>query len=75
MLMAKKSKKTKKVEEVKGCLCFRGKGFPTFATLLLVVGVLWLLGELGVFKAEIPWWPVVLIVVAVGWIVDHFLKK
>jgi hypothetical protein len=42
------------------------KGFPTFATLLFIIGVLWLLTELKLIKFEIPWWPVVLIVVAIG---------
>ena len=51
------------------------KGFPTFAVLLLVLGILWLLSDLNVIVVNIPWWPVILIVIASGWIIDHFLKK
>ncbi len=46
-------------------ICSSGN-FPTFAFLLLVIGVLWLLAELNVITVAIPWWPVILIVVALG---------
>lgn len=52
----------------------RKKGFPTFATLVLVVGVLWLLSELQILTVTIPWFPVIMIIVAIGWIVDHYSK-
>ncbi len=56
--------------------CWGGKkGFPTFAVLLLVVGIIWLLSEIGVIAIGIPWWPVILIVVALGWVIDHYAKK
>jgi hypothetical protein len=45
--------------------------FPTFAVVLLVIGVLWLLSELGVMTIQIPWVPVVLIVVAIGMIINR----
>ena len=51
------------------------KGFPTFAILLLVIGILWLLSELGVIGVAIPWWPVILIVIALGWLLDSCCKK
>jgi len=59
----------------KHCCMFGGKGFPTFAFLLLAIGVLWLLSSMGIMTVSIPWWPVVLIVVALGWIIDHYHKK
>ena len=50
------------------------KGFPTFAILVLVLGVLWLLSELQILTVDIPWFPVIMIIVAIGWIADHYLK-
>jgi hypothetical protein len=44
------------------------KKFPTFPVILLVVGILWLLVELGLITIRIPWIPIVLIIVAAGWI-------
>ena len=52
----------------------RKKGFPTFAVLLLVVGILWLLSELKVIVVDIPWWPIVLIVFALGWVFDYYKR-
>jgi len=46
------------------------KKFPTFAWILLVVGVLWLLGDLGLIGIDIPWVPVIVIVIAIGLIVN-----
>jgi hypothetical protein len=50
------------------------KGFPTFATIVLAVGVLWLLNSLGFIKGDIPWWPIVVIIVAFGWIISFYNK-
>ncbi len=47
------------------------KGFPTFATLLFIVGILWLLAELNILKFDVPWWPVILIVVAIGLLINR----
>lgn len=52
-----------------------GRGFPTLATIILVIGILWLLNELNVLTIDIPWWPVILIVVAIGWIVNFYSRK
>ena len=57
--------------------CFGGrgsKGFPTLAVILLAVGVLWLLGDLNIIPT-VSWWPVILIIVALGWIIDHYKKR
>ena len=50
----------------KGKIC-AGK-FPTVAVILLVVGIVWLLSDLGVITVSIPWWPVILIIIAISWI-------
>ncbi|MDP7520824.1 MAG: hypothetical protein QF567_01165 [Candidatus Pacearchaeota archaeon] len=44
------------------------KRFPTFAWFLLIVGVLWLLTDLNVITIDIPWIPIIVIVIAIGWI-------
>ena len=51
------------------------KKFPTFSALLLVVGVIWLLSELGVISIiRIPWIPVVLIIIAISMLYNHYRK-
>ena len=51
------------------------QGFPTFAFIVLVLGILWVLSGFGVITAEIPWLPIILVVVAIGWIINHYTKK
>lgn len=48
------------------------KKFPTFAVILLVLGVVWLFSSLGYIAVNIPWIPVILIIVAIGWIVNKY---
>jgi len=48
--------------------------FPTFAVILLVVGIVWLLSELRYITIDIPWIPVVLIIVAIGMIFNKFAR-
>ncbi len=64
-------------KEKRSLCCWSGgnKGFPTFAVILLVVGLLWLLTDIGYISSNIPWFPVILIIVAIGWIVDNKNKK
>jgi len=50
------------------------KGFPTFAIIVLVIGILWALSDLKYITVDIPWLPVILIIVAVGWIINSFKK-
>lgn len=50
-------------------------GFPIFAAILFVVGVIWLLNDLNVFSVEIPWVPIVLIIVALGIFVNKWGRK
>ncbi len=49
-------------------------GFPTFAVILLVVGIVWFLNELNLIVVNVPWIPTVLIIVAIGMIYNR-LKK
>jgi hypothetical protein len=46
--------------------------FPTFAVILLVVGLIWLLNELEVISINIPWIPAVLVIVAIGMILNRY---
>jgi multisubunit Na+/H+ antiporter MnhG subunit len=48
--------------------------FPTLAIILLVVAVVWLFNELNYFSIDIPWIPVVLIIIAIGMIVNRYSK-
>jgi len=46
--------------------------FPTFAVILLVVGLIWLLNELEVISINIHWIPAVLVIVAIGMILNRY---
>lgn len=49
--------------------------FPTFATILLVLGIVWLLNEINILTINIPWIPVVLIIIALGMIINRFVSE
>ncbi|MEK6860039.1 MAG: hypothetical protein AABX54_04465 [Nanoarchaeota archaeon] len=46
--------------------------FPTLAVILLVLAVLWLLNDMGYWIVNIPWIPLVLIIVAAGMIINRY---
>lgn len=48
--------------------------FPVLATLLLVFGLAWLVNEMGWMNINLPWLPVIVIVVAVAMIVNRYNK-
>ncbi|MBD3248726.1 hypothetical protein GF336_01655 [Candidatus Woesearchaeota archaeon] len=48
------------------------KGFPVFAILLLIIGVIWLLKDLGIIMIDIPWWPVIIITLALWMIIKNY---
>ena len=50
------------------------KALPIFAIIVLLIGIFWLLTELGVISANIPWWPIILIVLGLNWIVEYYNK-
>jgi hypothetical protein len=48
------------------------KKFPTLAVILLVLGLIWLLSSLNLITFNIPWIPVILIIVAIGMIINRY---
>ncbi|MEM3112947.1 MAG: hypothetical protein QXI33_00810 [Candidatus Pacearchaeota archaeon] len=53
----------------------KGKKFPMLAVILLVVGIIWLLQELTIITINIPWIPIVLIIIALGLIINRYTEK
>ena len=51
-----------------------GKKFPTISVIMLVIGILWLLTEIDIIKIDVPWIPVILIIISLGWIINHYTK-
>ena len=49
----------------------RSKNFPTFWVIVLVIAIVWFLGELGYINFNIPWLPLIVIIVAMGAIVNY----
>jgi hypothetical protein len=49
-------------------------GFPTLAIILLVIGLIWLFNELKVIAINIPWIPLILVIVAIGMIMNRYQK-
>jgi len=46
--------------------------FPTFAIIVLIAAVFWFISELGYLEINIPWIPLILIIVSLGWIFNRF---
>ncbi len=46
--------------------------FPTLAVILLVLAVIWLINDLGYLVIDVPWIPLILIIVAVGMIINRY---
>ena len=51
------------------------KKFPTLAVILLVLGIIWLLSAVSLITIDLPWIPIVLIIVAVGMIINRYVGK
>ena len=51
------------------------KSFPTFAVIVFVLAILWILGETGVIVVNVPWFPVIIAIIALGWIVNNYKNK
>ena len=49
------------------------KRFPTLAVILLIFSVVWLLNELEILNIAITWFPVILIVISIGMIVNRII--
>jgi len=43
---------------------------PIFWAIVLFVAVVWLLSELGLMRIDVPWLPAILVIVAVGAIIN-----
>jgi hypothetical protein len=50
----------------------RKKGFPIFATVILVLATIWLLNDLNVIYINIPFIPIVLIIFSIGVIINRY---
>jgi len=50
------------------------KNFPTFAVIVLVAAALWFLSDLGYIGFDIPWLPLVVGLIALGWIINYYQK-
>ncbi len=48
--------------------------FPTFWAIVLILALAWLLEEMGLFTLNIPWLPVIIVIVAIGAIFNRFNK-
>ncbi|MFA5856187.1 MAG: hypothetical protein WC867_02445 [Candidatus Pacearchaeota archaeon] len=47
--------------------------FPIFAAVLLVLGIVWFFNELNILPwSNIPWFPLILIVIAIGMIINRY---
>jgi len=50
----------------------KNQKFPSLAVIVLIFAIAWLLSELGYLNINVPWIPVILIVVALGWIFNRY---
>jgi hypothetical protein len=46
--------------------------FPTLATILLVIGLLWILSDTMILTINIPWIPLIIVIIAIGMIVNRY---
>jgi len=46
--------------------------YPVLWTLLLIFGIVWLVNEMGYVSINLPWFPVILIVIAIGMIANRY---
>jgi len=49
--------------------------FPTISIIILVTGILWLINELEILRIDIPWFPVVLIIIGIAGIIEFYRRK
>ena len=52
----------------------RSPKFPMFAVVLLIVAVVWFLSELGLWAINVPWIPLIVIIVAIGFIYNRVAR-
>ncbi|MEK6893190.1 MAG: hypothetical protein AABX07_03215 [Nanoarchaeota archaeon] len=51
------------------------KRFPIFAIIILVIGLVWMLNDLNVFRINLPWIPSILVIAAIGMIINRYSEK
>lgn len=49
--------------------------FPIFAAIVLVFAVVWLLKDLNILNINVPWIPIILIIISIGLIVNRLIVK
>ena len=52
----------------------KNKNFPTLAVILLIAGIVWAIHELGYLNFSFPWLPVILIIIAIGMIINRYTR-
>jgi hypothetical protein len=48
--------------------------FPTFWVIVLLFAIAWALEEIGLYSINLPWLPVIIVIVAIGAIFNRFNK-
>lgn len=56
----------------KGAKCDMSKKCPLIPILILIVGILWFLEGISVIGFTLPWWPLVIILLAIGMLKHQF---
>ena len=51
------------------------KVFPTFWFIVLVMALIWFLNDVGFITFNVPWLPLILIIVAIGGILNSYGRK
>jgi hypothetical protein len=54
---------------------WRENRFPVAGVILLIIGIVWFLNELHIFTIDIPWIPLILIVVAIGILANRCCRR
>jgi len=49
--------------------------FPTFAIAVFILAILWILTDVGILTVNVPWFPVIIAAIALGWIFDFYANK
>jgi len=57
------------VKKNEHCMC--GGKFPIFACLIFIIGILWFLSDMGKIAFKLPWWPTIVMLLSLGWIMKH----
>jgi len=51
----------------------RRKKFPTFAFIVMIFAIVWFLSELEMINLDVPWLPLILIVISFGWVFNRLI--